>query len=246
MLGLTDEQEGDQVAEFDQLCEVQSDKASVEITSQYEGTVRRLLHTEGDIVQVRICLFTLFPLVKCIAIVAAFYQQALQGISARAGRKKLYMAPALRCSFMLIAACRQVGEALLELESNSEPDDAAQPGITDSAGKSSMDSIAAGGSEESKHDSASSALQASLGSLQKPKMGLKALKMLLNDCAIVWCENICSIPALFSELTMLPMLGCSGLCASSGVASSPSCGKRARCHPGRRGRYRRRRQNHQR
>ena len=72
MLGLTDEQEGDQVAEFDQLCEVQSDKASVEITSQYEGTVRRLLHTEGDVVQVRICLFTLFTLVKCIALVAAF------------------------------------------------------------------------------------------------------------------------------------------------------------------------------
>ena len=50
------------MAEFDHLCEVQSDKASVEITSQYEGTVRRLLHTEGDIVQVWICLFTLFHL----------------------------------------------------------------------------------------------------------------------------------------------------------------------------------------
>ena len=40
------------MAEFEQLCEVQSDKASVEITSQYEGTVMRLLHREGDIVQV--------------------------------------------------------------------------------------------------------------------------------------------------------------------------------------------------
>ena len=73
------EQEGDQVAEFDQLCEVQSDKASVEITSQYEGTVRRLLHTEGDIVQVCTCHFTLFPLVACIAIMAALNQQALRG-----------------------------------------------------------------------------------------------------------------------------------------------------------------------
>ena len=43
------------MAEFQQLCEVQSDKASVEITSQYEGTVTRLLHTEGDIVQARYC-----------------------------------------------------------------------------------------------------------------------------------------------------------------------------------------------
>ena len=50
---LTAEQEGDVVAEFQQLCEVQSDKASVEITSQYAGTITRLLHSEGDIVQVR-------------------------------------------------------------------------------------------------------------------------------------------------------------------------------------------------
>ena len=177
MLGLTDEQEGDQVAEFDQLCEVQSDKASVEITSQYEGTVRRLLHTEGDIVQVCICLFTLFPLVRCIAIVAAFNQQALQGTSAHAGKSNLYMAPALWCSFMLITARRQVGEALLELENDSGPDDAAWPEVTDRTGNSSMDSIAAGGSEESKHDSASSSLQASLGSLQKPKMSWIALRI---------------------------------------------------------------------
>lgn len=40
------------MAEFQQLCEVQSDKASVEITSQYEGVVTKLLHSEGDIVQV--------------------------------------------------------------------------------------------------------------------------------------------------------------------------------------------------
>lgn len=108
--------------------------------------------------------------VKCIAIVAAFNQQALQGTSAHAGKSNLYMAPALWCSFMLIAARRQVGEALLELENDSGPDDAAWPEVTDSTGNSSMDSIAAGGSEESKHDSASSSLQASLGSLQKPKM----------------------------------------------------------------------------
>ena len=158
------------MAEFDQLCEVQSDKASVEITSQYEGTVRRLLHTEGDIVQVWKCLFTPVSLVENVAIVAAFNQQALQGIPSQGGNTTLYMAPALQCSLMLIAACQQVGEALLELENDSGPDDAAQLEITDSAGKSSMDSIAPGGTEESKHDSASSTLQVSLGSLQKPKM----------------------------------------------------------------------------
>ncbi len=45
-------QEGDTVAEFDQLCEVQSDKAAVEITSQYAGIIRQLLHQPGDMVQV--------------------------------------------------------------------------------------------------------------------------------------------------------------------------------------------------
>ena len=146
---------------------------------------------------------------------------------------------------MLIATCWQVGEALLELENESGPDEAAQAEVTDS-GKSSMDSIAAGGSEESKHDSASSALQASLGCLQKPKIILKALKILLNVCGIIWCGNTCSIPALSPELTMLPMLVVSGPCASSGVASGPSGGKRARCGPSRRERHRHRRENHSR
>ncbi len=49
------------MAEFQQLCEVQSDKASVEITSQYEGTITRLLHSEGDIVQVWLSFCTLSP-----------------------------------------------------------------------------------------------------------------------------------------------------------------------------------------
>ncbi|CAL8463419.1 g2953 [Coccomyxa elongata] len=44
--------EGDTVAEFDQLCEVQSDKAAVEITSQYAGIIRQLHHTPGSMVQV--------------------------------------------------------------------------------------------------------------------------------------------------------------------------------------------------
>ncbi|KAL3700852.1 hypothetical protein R1sor_018874 [Riccia sorocarpa] len=45
-------QEGDAVDEFQPLCEVQSDKASVEITSRYKGKVTRLLYIPGDIIKV--------------------------------------------------------------------------------------------------------------------------------------------------------------------------------------------------
>ncbi|KAF5834358.1 2-oxoacid dehydrogenases acyltransferase-domain-containing protein [Dunaliella salina] len=44
--------EGDIVGEFDKLCVVQSDKASVEITSPYAGIIRHLQYKEGDIVKV--------------------------------------------------------------------------------------------------------------------------------------------------------------------------------------------------
>jgi 2-oxoisovalerate dehydrogenase E2 component (dihydrolipoyl transacylase) len=44
---------GDSVSQFDPLCEVQSDKATVEITSRYDGTVRDLAgHGVGDMIQV--------------------------------------------------------------------------------------------------------------------------------------------------------------------------------------------------
>ena len=43
---------GDEVEEFQQLCEVASDKAAVEITSRFAGTVERLHHQPGDMVQV--------------------------------------------------------------------------------------------------------------------------------------------------------------------------------------------------
>jgi hypothetical protein len=45
-------QEGDYVNEFDRICEVQSDKATVEITSRYEGYITSLDHTVGDMVKV--------------------------------------------------------------------------------------------------------------------------------------------------------------------------------------------------
>ncbi|PIA14786.1 hypothetical protein COEREDRAFT_46089 [Coemansia reversa NRRL 1564] len=40
---------GDKVCEFDKICEVASDKATVEITSRYEGVVKRLYYQENDV-----------------------------------------------------------------------------------------------------------------------------------------------------------------------------------------------------
>jgi 2-oxoisovalerate dehydrogenase E2 component (dihydrolipoyl transacylase) len=45
-------QAGDKVKAFDRLCEVQSDKATVEITSRYDGIIAAVHHTEGSIVKV--------------------------------------------------------------------------------------------------------------------------------------------------------------------------------------------------
>ncbi|KAF9156317.1 hypothetical protein DFQ26_009405 [Actinomortierella ambigua] len=43
---------GDKVDEFDRLCEVQSDKASVEITSRFTGTIASLKYNVGDMAKV--------------------------------------------------------------------------------------------------------------------------------------------------------------------------------------------------
>ena len=40
--------EGDKVSQFDSICEVQSDKASVTITSRYDGVIRRLHYAADD------------------------------------------------------------------------------------------------------------------------------------------------------------------------------------------------------
>jgi len=49
-------QQGSRVEEFEKICEVQSDKAAVEITSRYAGVIKKLHHTVGDIVQVHTLL----------------------------------------------------------------------------------------------------------------------------------------------------------------------------------------------
>nr|XP_039273236.1 lipoamide acyltransferase component of branched-chain alpha-keto acid dehydrogenase complex, mitochondrial-like [Styela clava] len=45
-------QEGDEVAQFDSICEVKSDKASVTITSRFDGVIKKLHHEVDDIVLV--------------------------------------------------------------------------------------------------------------------------------------------------------------------------------------------------
>lgn len=55
-------QEGDEIKAFDKVCEVQSDKATVEITSRFAGIVARVYSVEGDVVKVPTLLLS-FPAV---------------------------------------------------------------------------------------------------------------------------------------------------------------------------------------
>ena len=44
--------EGDTIAQFQNLCEVQSDKATVEITSRYDGVITKVHYEVGDLAAV--------------------------------------------------------------------------------------------------------------------------------------------------------------------------------------------------
>lgn len=44
--------EGQEIHQFDLLCEVQSDKATVEITSRYDGIIKKLHYNKGDMAKV--------------------------------------------------------------------------------------------------------------------------------------------------------------------------------------------------
>lgn len=44
--------EGDKVAQFDPICEVQSDKASVTITSRYDGLISKLHYAVDEMAKV--------------------------------------------------------------------------------------------------------------------------------------------------------------------------------------------------
>jgi hypothetical protein len=61
---------GTRVEQFDRLCEVQSDKASVEITSRFDGIVRRLHYEAGETASVgKVYHYALlcFPLVNTLS-----------------------------------------------------------------------------------------------------------------------------------------------------------------------------------
>lgn len=50
---------GDPIAQFDKVCEVQSDKANVEITSRFDGIIKQLHYKPGDLAKVGASLMTI-------------------------------------------------------------------------------------------------------------------------------------------------------------------------------------------
>lgn len=65
--------QGDYIEDFQPICEVQSDKATIEITSRYKGKVANVLYVPGDIVKVRFEISIMLDIIykdsayKCIS-----------------------------------------------------------------------------------------------------------------------------------------------------------------------------------
>ena len=96
------------MAEFDRVCEVQSDKAAVEITSRYAGTIRRLCHDPGAMVQAR-----QHPSPQP----GASPRPPLHTVSCLCSQRRT--CPCMQQLY--VQACwAQVGEALLEVEVSGE------------------------------------------------------------------------------------------------------------------------------
>ncbi|KAH9615172.1 hypothetical protein KSS87_020719 [Heliosperma pusillum] len=76
-------QEGDLVEEFQPLCEVQSDKATIEITSRYKGKITSILHTPGEIVKVFHIVETEFLTMQTLKWVILLYILSFKGTQVR-------------------------------------------------------------------------------------------------------------------------------------------------------------------
>ncbi|KAF8369359.1 hypothetical protein HHK36_032643 [Tetracentron sinense] len=80
-------QEGDQVEEFQPLCEVQSDKATMEITSRYQGKISQILYGPGDIVKVSslylsIMLYAFFEMRTCVQVGETLLKMVVEELQA--------------------------------------------------------------------------------------------------------------------------------------------------------------------
>lgn len=103
-------QEGDVIRSFDRVCEVQSDKATVEITSRYGGIVKIIHHEEGAIVKVRedvrIYCFCVLPstvtLFQALLQIATFVSHIMESYISDESSKKFWLTLTLWRNFFSI------------------------------------------------------------------------------------------------------------------------------------------------
>ncbi|KAG8192001.1 hypothetical protein JTE90_001737 [Oedothorax gibbosus] len=88
--------EGDKVSQFDSICEVQSDKASVTITSRYDGTVRKIYYAVDDMAKVGSPLVDIELLEEDTSSSDEQVDQVQDQIAAPAGEVSEFLDPALK------------------------------------------------------------------------------------------------------------------------------------------------------